>query len=107
MRTAASRPRWKTPTPTTSNSPRGSSTSSRSNAAEALLPEAICALGQPLDDVLPAHLIDAVRDASHNTRAVDLAGRSFQVLARPLSGSGAMRGRLVLLVERPVAAVTV
>jgi len=77
------------------------------NAAEALLPEAICALGQPLDDVLPAHLIDAVRDASHNTRAVDLAGRSFQVLARPLSGSGAMRGRLVLLVERPVAAVTV
>ena len=70
------------------------------HAAEALLPDAICMLGQHLRDAVPLELLNAVAAPTDSPTAVDLDGRSFHVLTRPLKGSGAMRGQLVLLVEQ-------
>jgi PAS domain-containing protein len=72
------------------------------HAAEALLPESVCMLGQPLHEALPPSLLKAVGDSPGCARTVDLAGRSFHVLTRPLKSGGAMRGQLVLLVEQPL-----
>ena len=75
------------------------------HAAEALLPDSISMLGQPLNDALPPDLLKAVSDPSTCPHAIDLVGRSFHVLTRPLKGGGAMRGQLVLLVEQPILEV--
>ncbi|HWH81348.1 MAG TPA: EAL domain-containing protein [Burkholderiaceae bacterium] len=75
------------------------------HAAEALLPDSICMLGQQLHDALPPDLLRAVGNTSDSARAVELAGRNFHVLTRPLKGGGAMRGQLVLLVEQPLAEI--
>jgi EAL domain-containing protein (putative c-di-GMP-specific phosphodiesterase class I)/FixJ family two-component response regulator len=70
------------------------------HAAEALLPEATRMLGQPLCDALPPDLLRAMANPPDRAQTVELAGRSFQVLTRPLQSGGAMRGQLVLLVAQ-------
>jgi diguanylate cyclase (GGDEF)-like protein/PAS domain S-box-containing protein len=75
------------------------------HAAEALLPDSMCMLGQQLRDAIPPDLLRAVGNPSGGAHAIDIAGRSFQVLTRTLRGSGSMRGQLVLLVEQHLAEV--
>jgi hypothetical protein len=62
-------------------------------------------LGQQLRDAIPPDLLRAVGNPSGGAHAIDIAGRSFQVLTRTLRGSGSMRGQLVLLVEQHLAEV--
>ena len=70
------------------------------HAAEALLPESSRMLGQPLGDALPAALLRAMANPPDRAETIELAGRSFQVLMRPLQNGGAARGQLVLLVAQ-------
>ena len=73
------------------------------HAAEALLPDSISMLGQQLREALPPELLSAVGNLSESEHSVDVSGRNFRVLTRPLKGGGPMRGHLVLLVEQPLA----
>ena len=75
------------------------------HAAEALLPDSIDMLGQQLRDAVPPELLKAATSPPDSPMAVDLDGRSFHVLTRPLKGAGGMRGQLVLLVEQTLSEV--
>ena len=47
--------------------------------------------------LLKRQLAQAMANPSDRAQTIELAGRSFQVLTRPLQSGGAMRGQLVLL----------